>query len=91
MLSVLAELQRELIITNTRDGLAAARARGRTGGRRPKLTPDQAHHAQQLYDAGEHTVQRIADLLQVPRSTIYGHLNKASIGQRSTGNFRPPA
>ncbi|MDJ0358222.1 recombinase family protein [Paenarthrobacter sp. PH39-S1] len=41
MLSVLAEFQRELIIANTRDGLAAARARGRTGGRRPKLTPDQ--------------------------------------------------
>ena len=37
MLSVLAELQRELIIANTRDGLAAARARGRVGGRRPKL------------------------------------------------------
>jgi len=72
------------IVANTRDGLAAARARGRTGGRRPKLTPDQAHHAQQLYDAGTHTVQRIADLLQVPRSTIYGHLNKASIGRRPT-------
>nr|AXV46294.1 DNA invertase [Arthrobacter sp.] len=84
MLSVLAELQRELIVANTRDGLAAARARGRTGGRRPKLTPDQARHAQQLCDAGAHTVQRIADLLQVPRSTIYGHLNKESIGRRPT-------
>lgn len=30
MLSVLAELQRELIIANTRDGLAAARTSGRT-------------------------------------------------------------
>ncbi len=35
MLSVLAELQRELIVANTRDGLA----RGRRGGRPPKLTP----------------------------------------------------
>ncbi len=67
MLSVLAELQRELIVANTRDGLAAARARGRTGGRRPKLTPAQALHAQKLYDAGDHTVQQIADLLGVPR------------------------
>ncbi|UAJ81711.1 recombinase family protein (plasmid) [Leifsonia sp. ZF2019] len=50
MLSVLAEFQRELIIANTRDGLAAARARGRTGGRRPRLTPAQASLAQQLYD-----------------------------------------
>jgi DNA invertase Pin-like site-specific DNA recombinase len=90
MLSVLAELQRELIIANTRDGLAAARARGRTGGRRPKLTPDQALHAQQLYDAGDHTVQRIADLLQVLRSTIYGHLDKTSIGRRPAPGSRDP-
>ncbi len=41
MLSVLAELQRELIVANTRDGLAAARARGRNGGRRPKLDTEQ--------------------------------------------------
>ncbi len=50
MLSVLAELRRELIVANTRDGLAAARPRDRTGGRRPKLSPSQARHAQELYD-----------------------------------------
>ena len=82
MLSVLAELQRELIIANTRDGLAAARARGRKGGRRPKLSSEQARHAQELYDAGTYTVQQIADLLKTPRSTIYGHLNKESIGRK---------
>lgn len=74
MLSVLAELQRELIIANTRDGLAAARARGHIGGRRPRLTPDQAALAQQLYDAREKTVQQIADLFRVPRTTVYNHL-----------------
>lgn len=82
MLSVLAELQRELIIANTRDGLNAARARGRKGGRKPKLTAEQARHAQELYDAGNYTVQQIADLLKTPRSTIYGHLNKESIGRK---------
>jgi DNA invertase Pin-like site-specific DNA recombinase len=51
MLSVLAELQRELIVANTMDGLASARARGRVGGRRPRLTEDQAGLAQELYDA----------------------------------------
>jgi len=90
MLSVLAELQRELIVANTRDGLAAARARGRTGGRRPKLTPAQALHAQKLYDAGDHTVQQIADLLGVPRPTVYGHLDKASIGKRPTADNGTP-
>ncbi|EFC84815.1 recombinase family protein [Parafrankia sp. EUN1f] len=82
MLSVLAEYQRELIVANTRDGLAAARARGRAGGRRPRLTTDQAALAQQLYDAGQHTVSKIADMFGVPRSTVYGHLDKTTIGQR---------
>jgi DNA invertase Pin-like site-specific DNA recombinase len=82
MLSVFAELQRELIVANTRDGLAAARARGRRGGRRPRLTPHQGEVTHQLYDAGKHTVQQIADMFGVPRSTVYGHLDKSRIGVR---------
>jgi predicted transcriptional regulator YheO len=38
--------------------------------------------AQELYDAGERTVQQIADLLSVPRTTVYGHLNRAGNGKR---------
>ncbi|MEV0502557.1 hypothetical protein AB0I84_33865 [Streptomyces spectabilis] len=38
----MAELWRALILAYTNDGLASARARGRAGGRRPKLTEDQA-------------------------------------------------
>ena len=87
MLSVLAELQRELTIADTRDGLAAARARVRKGGRPPKPTPEQAVHAQERYDAGSHTVQQIADLLKTPRPTIYGHLNKE---KASAENRNPP-
>jgi predicted DNA-binding protein YlxM (UPF0122 family) len=29
---------------------------------------------QQLYDAGDKTVQQIADMFSVPRSTVYGYL-----------------
>jgi DNA invertase Pin-like site-specific DNA recombinase len=92
MLSVLAELQRELILANTRDGLAAARARGRTSGRRPRLNDEQVALAQQLYDAGGQTVQQIADLFSVPRTTVYGHLDDASKGKRPAGqrNRRAP-
>jgi DNA invertase Pin-like site-specific DNA recombinase len=74
MLSVLAEYQRELILANTRDGLAAARARGRAGGRKPKLTPEQAKRAQRLYDAEEMTVEEIARLFGCKRSTIYNYV-----------------
>jgi DNA invertase Pin-like site-specific DNA recombinase/DNA-binding CsgD family transcriptional regulator len=82
MLSVLAELQRELIVANTRDGLAAARARGRVGGRPPRLTPDQAALAQQLYDARDKTVQQIADILRVPRSTLYDYLGAGTTARQ---------
>ncbi len=37
ILSAIDEFQRELITEGTREGLAAARDRGRTGGRKPKL------------------------------------------------------
>ncbi|MFD5329708.1 MULTISPECIES: recombinase family protein [Actinomycetes] len=87
MLSVLAEFQRELIVANTRDGLAAARARGRKGGRPSKLSSDQIELAQRLYDAGEHTVAQIADILKVPRTTVYGHLDKKA---RRSPHTAPP-
>ncbi|WP_431998137.1 hypothetical protein [Sphaerimonospora mesophila] len=64
-------------MANTNDGLASARARGRVGGRRPRLTADQSALAQRLYDEREKTVQQIADMSGVPRSMVYGHLNKA--------------
>jgi DNA invertase Pin-like site-specific DNA recombinase len=82
MRTVLAELQRELIVANTMDGLASARARGRVGGRRPRLSEGQAALAQELYDARVKTVQQIADLFGVPRSTMYGHLNKETTVSR---------
>ncbi|WP_072691672.1 recombinase family protein [Rhodococcus marinonascens] len=81
MLPVLADLHHELAVANTREGRDAARARGRKGGRPPKLTAEQIQLAQQLYDTGEHTVAAIADRLNVPRTTVYGHLNK----KRRTG------
>lgn len=77
MLAAVAEFQRDLAVVNTRQGLSAARARGRTGGRKPRLTPAQARDAQQKYDSQIWTVQQIADLYGVPRTTVYNHLNRS--------------
>lgn len=60
----------------------AARARGRTGGQKPKLGPRQVKLAQQMYDeTGDdgkrrHTVAQIAAEFGVTRPTIYRHLSK---------------
>ena len=35
-----------------------------------------------LYDGGEYTVQQIADIFGVPRTTVYGHLDQSTIGSR---------
>ena len=77
ILAAIDEFQRELIVENTNEGLAAARARGRVGGRKSKLAPAQVRHARLLYDeTGEdgkrrYTVAEIASLLGVSRQTIY--------------------
>jgi DNA invertase Pin-like site-specific DNA recombinase len=90
MLAAIAEFQRDLITTNTREGLAAARARGRKGGRKPKLSTAQVQLAQQLYDDGEKTVAQIAAIFKVPRTTIYDHLDKGSLGGRPRARKQPP-
>lgn len=74
----LAEFERDLIRERTHAGLAAARARGRVGGRRSALTPQKAAVARRLYDSREHTVAEIAKVLGVSRATIYRHLTPTS-------------
>jgi len=74
----LAEFERELVRERTQAGLAAARARGRFGGRPRAMTPDKVRLARQLYDSREHTVEAIAKTLGVSRASIYRHLSPAA-------------
>ena len=82
ILGAIAEFEHALMSERTRDGLQAARARGRTGGQKPKLTPRQARIAQAMYDElgpdgkRAHTVQQIATEFGVARPTIYRHLQR---------------
>jgi len=76
VLAAVAEFERNLISERTLDGLEAARARGRKGGRPSKLTPAKLRTARQLYDSREHTVQEIADIVGVGRSTLYRALTE---------------
>src|SRR5215470_9561911 len=55
MLGAFAEFEREMIRERTRNGLVAARAQGRAGGRRPKLTRDQRREAIAMVRSGRKT------------------------------------
>jgi DNA invertase Pin-like site-specific DNA recombinase len=74
--AALAEFERDLIKERTNAGLAAARARGRTGGRPPRLSSDQVRTARRLYEQQDMTVAQIGDVLGVSRTTIYRTLAK---------------
>lgn len=82
ILGAIAEFEHALMSERTRDGLAAARARGRTGGQKPKLGPRQVNLARQMYDELDergkrrYTVDQIAAEFGVTRPTIYRHLGK---------------
>ena len=68
----LAEFERDLIRERTQAGLAAARARGRTGGRPRKLTdPRQLELARSLYASGQTDVATICRTLGISRATLY--------------------
>ncbi|MBV9324046.1 MAG: recombinase family protein, partial [Chloroflexi bacterium] len=72
----LAEFERDLIRQRTLAGLAAARARGRAGGRPPSMTPTKIALARQMYDAREHSLAEIARTLGVSRASIYRYLGR---------------
>ena len=71
LFGALAQFEREVIRDRTVAGLAAARARGRVGGRPSKLSPDQRREARRMYDAKDLTVEAIGQILGVSRTSIY--------------------
>jgi DNA invertase Pin-like site-specific DNA recombinase len=79
IVSAFAEFEHSLIVSRTRDGLAAARARGRTGGRKSKLSESQVSEIKKMYAAGEKSVAEIANLFSTSRPTIYRALETSSI------------
>ena len=75
--AALAEFERDLIRERTSAGLAAARARGRHGGRPSVMTAYKAQVAREMYHSGQYTVTAIATTLGVSRASIYRHLSVA--------------
>jgi DNA invertase Pin-like site-specific DNA recombinase len=70
VLVALSEFERGIIIERTRQGLEAARARGRVGGRKP-LDQRKVDQAIRLYMSKNHSLREIKELTGVSPSTLY--------------------
>ena len=82
--AALAEFERELIIERTKAGLASARARGRSGGRKPKMTAAKLRLAQAAMGQPETKVSDLCAELGITRQTLYRHVDPK-------GELRPDA
>lgn len=74
VMAALAQMERELVHERTMAGLSAARARGRLGGRKPKMDAPKLDAAKKLLRAGT-SVTEVAKTLGVGRATLYRNLN----------------
>jgi len=74
----LAEFERDLIRSRTTAGLAAARARGRKGGRRPILTGEDRALAVRLYNERQMSVAGICKRMGISKPTLYAYVREAN-------------
>ena len=75
LMSAIAQFERDVIAERTRDGLNAARARGRIGGR-PRANQQKVRQAVKLYQTGQYSVREIEELTGVKKSTLYRRLGE---------------
>ncbi len=72
----LAEFERNLIRERTQAGLMAARARGRLGGRKPKLDQQKIREIKALLRDPDMRVSDVARRYGISRTTLYKHVGR---------------
>ena len=83
--AVFAEMERNLLRERTCAGLAAARARGRLGGRRPHLSADKLDTARRLLADPMLSMAEVAARVGVGRTTLYRALDRATVAPAGNG------
>jgi DNA invertase Pin-like site-specific DNA recombinase len=85
ILGSLAEFERDLIRERTNAGLAAARARGRKGGRPPGGFAKKREAALALRQDPKRSVQEICEILHISQATFYRYVKEDEGEQVKTG------
>lgn len=77
--AALAEFERDLIRDRTKAGLAAARARGRKGGRPKGVDPKKKKATLALKKEGGHSVREVCEIVGISRNTYYKYTREVEI------------
>lgn len=73
----IAQFERALIVERTKAGLAAARSRGRKGGRKKKMSDTDIIKAQAMINSNDISVSDVALHFEVSRTTLYKYINSS--------------
>ena len=78
MLASIAELERDIISERTKDGLTAARVRGRKGGR-PKIESKKISLAIKMYESKDYSLSQIKEATGIGATTLYRYLEQKEL------------
>ena len=80
MMSVISELERNLLADRVREGIAASQKRGVKMGR-PKITQEKLDVAVRMYQSGDYSVKEIVETNQLSLGTFYKELNRRKLSR----------
>lgn len=81
LMSALSQMERDLTVERVKEGLEAAKARGRKGGR-PSALNDDMKTALELYENSSLSVKGICEKTGVKRRTLYDYIKKQEITRK---------
>jgi len=76
LFAALSEFEHNLIRERTRSGIAAARSRGRQGGRPKKLSKSKRQLAVDLYEGKKHSISQICETTNISKPTLYKYVKE---------------
>lgn len=80
MMSVISELERNLLADRVREGIAASQKRGVRMGR-PKVPQEKLDVAVRMYQSGDYSVKEIAETNHLSLGTLYKELNRRKLSR----------
>ena len=88
MMSVIAELERNLLVDRVREGIEVSKKRGVAIGR-PKIPQEKLDIAVRTYKSGDYSVKEIIETNQISTGTFYREINRLKLRKLNKRTEQP--